>query len=80
MSAHACRVDTSKETGSLVVCTCGFALGPFMDREQALKIAREHRRVHAEPFHATPEQKEQYLAAQRARYAARRQARSEGRP
>lgn len=46
MSAHACRVDTSKETGSLVVCTCGFVLGPFMERATAREIAREHRGAH----------------------------------
>lgn len=49
MSAHACRVDTSSETGSLVFCTCGFVLGPFVNRQRALKIAKEHRAVHAQP-------------------------------
>jgi hypothetical protein len=46
MSAAACRVDRSAETGSLVVCTCGFALGPFTDHARAVEIAREHRIMH----------------------------------
>ncbi|PZU44038.1 MAG: hypothetical protein DI566_13245 [Microbacterium sp.] len=46
MSAHACIIDRSPETGSLVACTCGFALGPFGDHAQALKLAREHREAH----------------------------------
>lgn len=47
MSAAACMVDHSPETGSLVVCTCGFALGPFMDHARAVEIARQHRKVHS---------------------------------
>lgn len=49
MNAAACRVDYSPETGSLVVCTCGFVLGPFMDRGRARDVAKDHRRVHVEP-------------------------------
>jgi hypothetical protein len=49
MSVHVCRVDVSKETGSLVVCTCGAALGPFAERDRALAVAREHRRLHEAP-------------------------------
>lgn len=49
MSAAACKVDFSRETGSLVVCTCGFTLGPFTDHDRAVQIAREHRIMHARP-------------------------------
>lgn len=43
---HACQVDQSPDTGALVSCTCGFALGPFQERATALDIARQHRRAH----------------------------------
>ncbi|RAZ34822.1 hypothetical protein DO944_03090 [Microbacterium sp. SMR1] len=46
MSASACRVDRSPDTGSLVVCTCGLSLGPFMDHARAISVARDHRDVH----------------------------------
>lgn len=69
MSVHVCRVDYSAETGSLVACTCGFALGPFTMRERAAEVAREHRRVHLEERKPTPEQRERYLEAQRRRRA-----------
>lgn len=49
MTVHACRVDRSKETGSLVVCTCSFALGPFMDHARAIEVARQHRDAHKPP-------------------------------
>lgn len=49
MSAHACVVDWSPETGALVACTCGFALGPFADRKIAEKEARAHREAHKPP-------------------------------
>lgn len=45
-AVHATRVDRSKETGTLVVCTCGLALGPFQDHGRALEIATAHRRLH----------------------------------
>lgn len=71
MSAAACRVDYSPTTGSLVVCTCGLALGPFMDKSRAVEIAAEHRRVHAEPRKPTAEEKARHLETQR-RYRAER--------
>lgn len=46
MSIAICRVDRSRETGTLVVCTCGFALGPFQNHEMALDEAAKHRRNH----------------------------------
>jgi hypothetical protein len=46
MVAHACKVDRSKETGSLVVCTCGFVLGPYREHAAAVAEARAHRLVH----------------------------------
>lgn len=49
MSVHVCRVDNSADTGALVVCSCGFSVGPFMDRPRAREVAREHRRAHDEP-------------------------------
>lgn len=73
---HACTVDFSRETGSLVVCTCGFALGPFRDKANAHEEARRHRLVHVEG--STPEQRERRNALQHARAAAARAAR-EGR-
>lgn len=72
MSAAACRVDRSPDTGSLVVCTCGFALGPFMDHSKALDVARQHRQVHAERWKITPEQKARYAEAARQRKAEKR--------
>lgn len=66
---HACTVDYSRETGSLVVCTCGFVLGPFRDKANAHEEARRHRLVHAAP--STPEQRERRNASQRAKRAAR---------
>lgn len=44
-TAHTCKVDRSPDTGSLVACTCGLALGPFTDHSTALSAAREHRQV-----------------------------------
>lgn len=75
MSAYACRVDVSKETGSLVVCTCGFVLGPFMNRDRALEVARDHRRIHAEPYVPSPSDRARYAVAQREKRAAARKAR-----
>lgn len=76
MSAHACTVDYSRETGSLVVCTCGFVLGPFRDKANAVAEARRHRLVHAEPAAPpTPEQRERHNAVQRAKRAAAKAAR-----
>lgn len=57
MTVHVCKVDRSPETGSLVVCTCGFALGPFRDKSLATEAARAHRRAHVEPVR--PGQSEQ---------------------
>ncbi|MGB4777428.1 hypothetical protein [Microbacterium sp.] len=74
MSAAACRVDRSPDTGSLVVCTCGFALGPFMDHSKALDVAEEHRRIHAAPVKLTAEAKARHLETQR-RYRAEKKAR-----
>lgn len=54
MTAHACRVDRSRETGSIVACTCGFAVGPFTDRARAHETARDHREAHASPLLMTP--------------------------
>lgn len=70
MSAHACRIDYSRETGTLVVCTCGFVLGPFRDRANAVEEARQHRQIHAERYEPTPEQRERHKAAQKAKRAA----------
>ena len=76
MSAHACTVDYSRETGSLVVCTCGFVLGPFRVKSNAQEEARHHRLVHAEPAPPpTPEQRERHNAMQRAKRAAAKAAR-----
>lgn len=75
---HACTVDYSRETGALVVCTCGFALGPFRVKANAHEEAKRHRLVHAEPAPPpTPEQRERDNAAQRARWAAARAAASD---
>lgn len=49
MSVHVCIVDRSPETGSLVACTCGFALGPFAERKTAEREARAHREAHKPP-------------------------------
>ena len=49
MIVHAVTVDWSPDTGSLVVCTCGAALGPFAERDRGLAVAREHRRLHEAP-------------------------------
>lgn len=57
MAAFACKVDTSRETGSLVVCTCGFALGPFYEKATAVRIAGEHRAAHQPPKTVTEEQR-----------------------
>ncbi|WP_347123291.1 hypothetical protein [Microbacterium sp. SY138] len=43
---HVTNVDRSPDTGSLVVCTCGAALGPLGDHGRALIIAQEHRERH----------------------------------
>jgi len=43
---HVTRVDRSPDTGSLVVCTCGAVLGPMIDHDAALRVAREHRGRH----------------------------------
>lgn len=73
---HACGIDYSAETGSLVVCTCGFVLGPFRDKANALEEAKRHRDVHKEPKpERTPEQRERHNAAQRAKRAAAKAAR-----
>lgn len=68
---HACTVDFSRETGSLVACTCGFVVGPFSDKANAVEEARHHRLVHAAP--STPEQRERHNARQRAKRAAARE-------
>lgn len=74
MTAHACRIDYSQETGSLVVCTCGFALGPFREKANAVKAAGDHRRAHAEPNpKPTPEQRQRHNDAARASRAAKRE-------
>ena len=47
-AAYSCKTDRSPDTGSLVVCTCGLALGPFMEHERAAEVARDHRKMHAQ--------------------------------
>lgn len=63
MSVAVCRVDRSSETGDLVVCTCGFTMGPFMTPGNARDSARAHREVH---------NAEAKLVRQRERIAAKR--------
>ena len=78
----ACRVDRSAETGSLVVCVCGFAVGPFMDHARAVEVARAHRAVHPERKPATQpkksrtaeERRQRKNAQQREKRAAKRAA------
>lgn len=62
-AAHATKVDRSPDTGSLVVCTCGLALGPYVEHEKALRAAKEHRTAVA----VKPEKTEEQRAADRAR-------------
>lgn len=62
-AVHATKVDRSKETGTLVACTCGIALGPFQDHDRALAVAREHRQ-------ATKPERPQKTAAERQRHNA----------
>lgn len=65
MSVHVCKVDRSRETGSLVVCSCGLALGPFMDHATARKAAAAHRNVTQPPRVQTAEQQVSRRDAQR---------------
>lgn len=57
MPAHACKVDFSPETGSLVACTCGYVVGPFQSYKLALKEAGAHRRAH-EPIETAAQRDE----------------------
>lgn len=70
MSAHACIVDWSPETGALVVCTCGFVLGPFMERAAAAREADQHRRAH-KPLPTDEDRARQKIHAARGRARAR---------
>lgn len=72
---HATKVDRSRETGSLVVCTCGLSLGPYLEHERALRAAREHRAIVAAPHGITPEQRARYSETQRRKRAEKRQGR-----
>ena len=45
-TVFACKVDRSPDTGSLVVCTCGFAIGPYLDHPRAVRAAEQHRAIH----------------------------------
>lgn len=72
MTAHACRIDYSRETGTLVACTCGFVLGPFRDRANAVEAARAHRPVHVEPVEKTPEERARQADWQRQKRTAKR--------
>lgn len=45
-TGHVTRVDRSPDTGTLVVCTCGLVLGPLIDHDAALGIAKAHRVHH----------------------------------
>ncbi len=58
MPVYSCKTDRSTETGSLVVCTCGLALGPFMDHERAVEVARDHRTMHTQ--HAASDAKRRH--------------------
>lgn len=46
LDGHVTRTDRSRDTGTLVVCTCGAVLGPLLDHARALKAADDHRNVH----------------------------------
>ncbi|WP_426621467.1 hypothetical protein [Microbacterium sp. As-52] len=46
LDGHVTRTDRSSDTGTLVVCTCGATLGPMMNHDTALSVAREHRGMH----------------------------------
>lgn len=46
MTAYVCRIDRSPNTGTLVACTCGFVVGPFMDVDRAVSVAKSHRDIH----------------------------------
>ena len=72
MTVHACIISRSAATGSVVSCTCGFALGPFMDNARAVEVARAHRAAHAEPKISTPESKARALESQRRKRAEKR--------
>lgn len=75
MTTHACVVSRSKETGTVVACSCGLALGPYPDHAKAIAEARAHREVCAPPrvpTVKTDEERERANAANRARRAARK--------
>jgi hypothetical protein len=70
MTMHAVIIDRSKVSGWLVACTCGLALGPYLERPRAIAEARTHREATTpprEPPVRSEEERERVNAAQRAR-------------
>ena len=80
MSAHATKVDRSGATGNLVACTCGYAVGPFLDPDKARDVATEHRRAHQPPNVSSPESRAIANEKARRKRAEARRPEAEGRP
>ena len=71
---HACKVDFSATSGSLVYCTCGYVVGPFADRARAGVVAKDHRAMHVVPARQqrSDEERQRVNARQREIRAERR--------
>lgn len=72
MSVHVCKVDSSRETGSIVACSCGLSLGPYQGKATALAEARAHREATKPVVERTPEMRERVNAYARKRKAEKR--------
>ena len=79
---HVTTTDWSPYTGAVVVCACGEAIGPFMERQAATRAAAAHRAAYSPPRAPrvlTDAQQERQRDAQRAARDRKREARDERR-